>query len=185
MAHDANQRWDNLQKRVASILRRLKVHQNSPLTFIPDGSICLLSLLNQCPHNVELLCYFSTIILTAASVFYLRSTLLVRERSSRRPEMAFWCGWLRWICSWPTLSTSLSVTFRPKSNNSGSVCHEISDSHRLPQRLLCFEYLLSLFNWLDFSLALKTRLRAYVSLYIFISTVSAKTHFLTLTNRFE
>lgn len=25
MAHDANQRWDNLQKRVASILRRLKV----------------------------------------------------------------------------------------------------------------------------------------------------------------
>ena len=25
MANDANQRWDNLQKRVASILRRLKV----------------------------------------------------------------------------------------------------------------------------------------------------------------
>lgn len=30
MAHDANQRWDNLQKRVASILRRLKVQ-----TFLP------------------------------------------------------------------------------------------------------------------------------------------------------
>lgn len=25
MAHDANQRWDNLQKRVSSIIRRLKV----------------------------------------------------------------------------------------------------------------------------------------------------------------
>lgn len=41
MAQDANQRWDNLQKRVASILRRLKVHY---LTFISpvDQMFCEL-----------------------------------------------------------------------------------------------------------------------------------------------
>lgn len=42
MVLGANQRWDNLQKRVASILRRLKVQMSSQLSCChnPDSSIC-------------------------------------------------------------------------------------------------------------------------------------------------
>lgn len=34
MVHDGNRRWDNLQKRVAAILRRLKVTSHSVVDFI-------------------------------------------------------------------------------------------------------------------------------------------------------
>lgn len=76
------------------------------------------------PHTLQpYVPFVVTATVRAACLFHFYSTLLIRERSLRLPEMVFWCGWQRWTCSWPTSSISQSVTFRPKLNNSGWVCH--------------------------------------------------------------
>lgn len=76
------------------------------------------------PHTLQpYVPFVVTATVRAACLFHFYSTLLIKERSLRLPEMVFWCGWQRWTYSWPTSSTSQSVTFRPKSNNSGWVCH--------------------------------------------------------------
>ncbi|XP_008401971.1 nesprin-1-like, partial [Poecilia reticulata] len=55
MAHDANQRWDNLQKRVASILRRLKhfINQREEFETARDGILVWLTEMDLQLTNIE------------------------------------------------------------------------------------------------------------------------------------
>uniref|UniRef100_UPI0037E92F69 nesprin-1 isoform X2 n=1 Tax=Semicossyphus pulcher TaxID=241346 RepID=UPI0037E92F69 len=55
MAHDANQRWDNLQKRVASILRRLKhfISQREEFETARDGILVWLTEMDLQLTNIE------------------------------------------------------------------------------------------------------------------------------------
>ncbi|XP_047201932.1 nesprin-1 isoform X3 [Girardinichthys multiradiatus] len=55
MAHDANQRWDNLQKRVASILRRLKhfIMQREEFETARDGILVWLTEMDLQLTNIE------------------------------------------------------------------------------------------------------------------------------------
>uniref|UniRef100_A0A1A8H4I9 Spectrin repeat containing, nuclear envelope 1b n=1 Tax=Nothobranchius korthausae TaxID=1143690 RepID=A0A1A8H4I9_9TELE len=55
MAHDANQRWDNLQKRVASILRRLKhfISQREEFETSRDGILVWLTEMDLQLTNIE------------------------------------------------------------------------------------------------------------------------------------
>lgn len=74
MVHDGNKRWDNLQRRVASILRRLRVCYMLDVGF----------------DNMEL----SSVLVTNRIYIYIitRSTSSARGRSLRRHETASWCG---------------------------------------------------------------------------------------------
>lgn len=120
MVHDGNKRWDNLQKRVAAILRRLKVTSywvcrlSGTEVWIECKSWFPLQYYSMCSNNKSFSHTISNNILLIhlhlsslqnmlVNQFFVSlfscSTSSVRGRSLRRQETAFWCGWRRWTSS--------------------------------------------------------------------------------------